>query len=101
MAANGLPPGFASVASLKGAPSMRSRILGFGVGVDHVAGLVLFWPYHDLVGRVLELVEAVASDVLELRKDDARFCPFAILAEGDVADGGAERMASDVGGGGC
>src|SRR5438034_2452723 len=44
-----------------------------------------------------ELLEVIGRDVLKLREELARFGPFAVLAECDVADHGLERVAVDVG----
>jgi hypothetical protein len=64
----------------------------FGVGIDHVAGLILAGRQDYLRFRhIAELVEAVALDVLELRLQNARLRPLAIGAELDIADHSLER----------
>src|SRR5665213_641011 len=96
MATKALPSGFATLASLKKLPFMRrvlvlrpaSRLLRFGVGIDHVASLVLLRPDDDLMVGVLELIDRIAGDMLELGEENARLRPFAVLAERDVADHG-------------
>src|SRR5438094_1747526 len=66
------------------------------IGIDQLAGLELAGPDHDLARHVLELAHAVAADVLELRIDDARRLPFAVLAERHRSDHRVDAMIADV-----
>src|SRR5438093_596108 len=60
---------------------------------DHLAGLVFRRLKDDFGLAVLERLEPAALDALPLHFEHARFRPFAVLAEADVADDRLERLA--------
>jgi hypothetical protein len=62
------------------------------IRVDEISGLELRRSDYDLAGHVLELSDVVAADVLELRVDDARRLPFAVLSERHRADHGVDGL---------
>src|SRR5580700_7652056 len=72
------------------------RLLGFRVGIDHIAGFIFVWPYNNFMGRVLELIDRIAGDVLELGEKHTGLRPFAVLAERDVTDHGMEGVAMHI-----
>ena len=53
-------------------------------------------PEHDLSLAVAEVVYAGAGDTLKLNGQDAGLRPFALFAEGDVADDCLEGVGADV-----
>ena len=63
---------------------------------DQRPRLQFFRQYDNLGRRVLELLEIIPFYVLELRPDDARRGPFAVLAERDIADDRLERVAAEI-----
>src|SRR5260370_11619188 len=71
-------------------------LLRRSIGIDHGAGLVLRRPQDRLHAAVAELLEIAGRDMLELREQSTRLRPGAILAIGNVADHGLERMVVPV-----
>src|SRR6478752_9301296 len=59
-------------------------------GIDHVAGLVFRRCDNGQGLRIPELVDTIAFDPAELRLEDPRLRPFAVLAKRNIADDGFE-----------
>src|SRR5581483_11493344 len=85
-------PPLARTASLS-ASLISNRLF---VRIDHFAALVL-WRVDDHLGfQIAEVIDTVAFDCLELRRQRAFLDPFAVLSEFHVADDGLESRFADV-----
>src|SRR5215475_9663305 len=67
-----------------------------GVGVDEIAGLVLRGREDRDRLRPAELLDFVPLDAVVLHPDRPCLGPFAVAAEGDVADDRVERVAVHI-----
>ena len=62
----------------------------------HVARFQFGRVDNDLFAGLLELLDVGADDVLILHQQNARFGPFALRREADIADDGLERLLVNV-----
>src|SRR6266851_3535833 len=62
----------------------------------HRAGHVARRGQHGDVTRFHPLLEVVAADAVVLHRQHARYGPFAVLGEADLADKGVELVAMHV-----
>src|SRR6185312_17502477 len=65
-------------------------------GVNKIGGLVFGRPNDDPVLEIGHLSEVIAGDVLPLRNNHARLCPFTILSDFYLAGNGVKGLRSDV-----
>src|SRR5438876_1564600 len=63
----------------------RRLLLGFLIGRQHLAGLVLVRPQDLDRVHAAELLDVVALDAVVLHQDHPALVPFAVRAELDVA----------------